>query len=113
VLDVLHVQKDSRVFVKGKDFNVENDQLVWTKNKNARPDDGSTYSIMYERRPIYIILGMMNHHRDVADLSDLSKTRAMPLRATGKLDFLVKDEAREQQAIKAKSPFSKPNANQG
>lgn len=103
-LDVLHVQYQDRVFTKDRDFRVKDNQIVWTSNKSARPPDGEFYTTLYTRRPVYIILNLQHQHREVPD-TIAGTTQQMPLQATAKLDFLVRDETRDNSTNKPVSPF--------
>ena len=104
MLDVLHIQDSKKGYDIGRDFRLVDNQIVWTKNDSARPRDGVAYSIMCVRRPVYIILNLINQHNDVPDLV-AGTTNAMPLQATAKLDFLVRDESLDAAAVAPASPF--------
>lgn len=104
-LGVLHIQYKKTVFVPIRDFKVNGDNLTWTSNAKVRPPDGEFYSILIERRPVYIVLDMTKHHRDQHD-GNTGATEKMPLQVTAKLDFIVRDESKEKApAVKPVSPF--------
>lgn len=105
-LDVLHVQHKKKTFIPVRDFRVEGDTLIWTKNDKVRPKDGEFYSILIERRPVYIVLNMLKHHRDQHD-GNTKATQSMPLQVTAKLDFIVRDESKEKAPLATPvSPFA-------
>ena len=106
-LDVLHVQYQGQVFTKNRDYTLVDNQIVWTVNESARPPSAEFYAVLYTRRPIYIILNLQHQHRDVQD-TVAGTSRQMPLQATAKLDFLVRDESRDPAPSKADSPFPDP-----
>lgn len=104
-LSVLALQYKTKTFTFGRDFRVIDDKLIWTANESVRPKAREFYSILTERRPVYIVLNLMKHHRDVYD--SINKTATpMPQQSQAKLDFLVRDESKTNQApVAPQSPF--------
>ncbi len=107
VVELLRVQSGPQVFEIGKDFKLKDGQIVWTKNAKRRPADGVSYSILGNRNPVYLVMDMLNPHRQVRNFSESDGMRDMPLRATVKLDFLIKDDSLDLPEAIAKTPFSK------
>lgn len=105
-LTVLAVQAGSRVFTPDRDFRLEGDSIVWTSNAAARPKDADFYSILTERRPVYLLLNLLKYHREAYDRSAGQSVR-MSQQAQAKLDFLVRDESKEPMpSVTPQSPFS-------
>lgn len=91
------VRQDGVEFVLDTDFSITADgRIQWTNDPGA-----IYYSVMYWRRPAYIILDV-NHHfrtlpafgaRGIARNSG-ERTIEFPVMGLGKLDFLVGDESK-------------------
>ena len=88
-----------RVFRENDEFSVINGALSWS---TTRPDDNDYYSVSYIYRPRYVVTELLHQHRE-------STIRGVhyefPVQALAKLDFLVRDEGKDDSETDDQSPF--------
>lgn len=75
-------------------MSVTNNRVTWAGV--GGPDVGSKYSVAYCYHPRYVLLEMLHQHRYSPQGG---KPRPFPLQAVGILDFMVRDESRDQVAL--------------
>lgn len=88
-------------FTVDNEFSLSADgsEIVWTTDQ---PDAGSIYTVAYKFRPRYVILDLLHHHRD----STIKGTHyEFPVQAVAKLDFLIRDEAKDAPQTVDENPF--------
>lgn len=90
-----------RVFTVDQDFQINDGKLEWII-ATGLPDDGSYYSVSYEYRPRYIVLDLMHQHRDS---TVEGKHYEFPVQAVAKLDFLIRDESKDNPDVVDQDPF--------
>lgn len=90
------VKSDGTEFVLDTDFSIADEKILWAT------DPGEIfYSVMYRRRPSYIILDVQHQFRSLPAFSPRGintkgpeVTVEFPVMGLGKLDFLVGDESK-------------------
>ena len=83
------------------DFTISVDGAIEWYGSN-QPDAGSFYAISYKFRPRYVVMDLVHHHRD----STVDGVHfEFPVQAVAKMDFLIRDESKDQQQITDESPF--------
>ena len=74
--------------------------LVWAGTN--RPDAGDYYTVAYEYRPRYVVLDLLHQHRES---TVGNKHYPFPVQAVAKLDFLIRDEGKDEPQAEVEDPF--------
>lgn len=87
--------------VCGVAFEAENGYLVWYDGV-PQPDATTYYSVAYTFRPRYVVQNLTHHHR-VSTVA--GEHYDFPVQAIAKLDFLVRDESKDDPQVVDSNPL--------
>ncbi len=97
--------KTLRVFTQEEDFVLTDEGYIQWPDPRKRPDDGSYYSISYEYHPRYVIQELSHQHR-MSTVKDVHYE--FPVAGTARLDFLIRDESKDDPQTEYENPFEHP-----
>jgi len=106
-LEILYVACKSRAgtlisYDVGCSVQITDGKLEWMISTGL-PDDNEYYSVAYTYRPRYIVLDLLHQHRDS---TVEGKHYEFPTQAVAKLDFLIRDESKDDAEVKDSDPFA-------